>query len=150
IPKGMTHEFWQSIHRGAERAAEDLEREGVSTEIIWDGPLREQDALAQIRIVDRRISTHVDGIVLAPQHSKTMVAPVERAVERGVGVVIIDSGLDSEEMKANPWLIVKYVATDNYHGGWLAAERLLAVLEPELAQTKEDTANLILFRYAIG
>src|SRR5581483_7055856 len=93
IPKGLTHEFWQSIHRGAERAAADLEQEGIHTQIIWDGPLREQDALAQIRIVDRRISTRVDGIVLAPQHSKTMVAPVERAVEQGIPVVIIDSGL---------------------------------------------------------
>src|SRR5205085_4826649 len=65
IPKGMTHEFWQSIHRGAERAASDLEREkGIRTQIVWDGPLKENDALAQIRIVDRRISTRVDGIVL--------------------------------------------------------------------------------------
>src|SRR5208282_2865733 len=72
IPKGMTHEVWQSIHRGAERAAEDLAAQGTPTEIIWDGPLQENDALAQIRIVDHRISTQVDGIVLAPQHSKTM------------------------------------------------------------------------------
>src|SRR3989440_10259528 len=78
IPKGLTHEFWQSIYRGAARAAADLERDlGEPVEIIWDGPLRERDALAQIRIVDRRISTHVDGIVLAPQHSQTMVAPVQ-------------------------------------------------------------------------
>ena len=81
IPKGLTHEFWQSIYRGAARAGADLEREvGEQVEIIWDGPLRERDALAQIRIVDRRISTRVDGIVLAPQHSQTMVAPVQRAV----------------------------------------------------------------------
>src|SRR5947209_17199697 len=76
IPKGLTHEFWQSIHRGAERAARDLgDDKGLSTEIIWDGPLKENDSLVQIRILDRRISTRVSGIVLAPQHSKTMVAP---------------------------------------------------------------------------
>src|SRR5262249_20613740 len=58
IPKGLTHEFWQSIHRGAERGAADLGSEqGIPVEVIWDGPLRERDALAQIRIVDRRIST---------------------------------------------------------------------------------------------
>src|SRR5437763_4849564 len=79
IPKGLTHEFWQSIHRGAERAAADLDTQGISTEIIWDGPLRERDALAQIRIVDRRIATQVDGIVLAPQHSQTLVWPAQRA-----------------------------------------------------------------------
>src|SRR5690242_9296516 len=91
IPKGMTHEFWQSIHRGAVRAAEDLRKsDGIDVEVIWDGPLRERDALAQIRIVDRRVSTRVDAIVIAPQHSQTMVAPVRRAVEQGVPVVVID------------------------------------------------------------
>lgn len=27
IPKGLTHDFWQSIHRGALRAADDLRAE---------------------------------------------------------------------------------------------------------------------------
>ena len=147
IPKGLTHEFWQSIHRGAERAARDLEHDkGLPTEIIWDGPLKENDSLVQIRIVDRRISTRVSGIVLAPQHSKTMVAPVERAKERGIPVVIIDSGLDKKTLKRHPDLIVKYVATSNYHGGELAAEHLLQVLQRE----GKDAPNLILFRYQIG
>jgi ribose transport system substrate-binding protein len=140
IPKGLTHEFWQSIHRGAERAARDLAKEGITVEVIWDGPLRESDALAQIRIVDRRISTRVDGIVLAPQHSKTMVPPVRRARAEGIPVVIIDSGLARQD------LIVKYVATDNYHGGWLAAEHLLKVLAAE----GKTAPRLILFRYQIG
>jgi ribose transport system substrate-binding protein len=140
IPKGLTHEFWQSIHRGALRAADDLSRRGVPTEIIWDGPLRERDALAQIRIVDRRISTRVDGIVLAPQHSKTMVAPVERAVDQHIPVVIIDSGLDRTD------LIVKYVATNNYNGGWLAGEHLLRVLREQ----GKTTPRLVLFRYQVG
>ena len=140
IPKGLTHEFWQSIHRGAERAAEDLTRQGMPTRIIWDGPLRERDSLAQIRIVDRRVSTGVDGVVLAPQHSETMLGPVQRAVNHGVPVVIIDSGL------ANPELYIKYVATDNYHGGWLAGERLLKVLADE----GKKEPRLVLFRYAIG
>jgi ribose transport system substrate-binding protein len=141
IPKGLTHEFWQSIHRGAERAATDLDREEhVKVEIIWDGPLKENEALAQIRIVDRRISTRVDGIVLAPQHSQTMVAPVERAVEQGIPVVIIDSGLNA------PNLFVKYVATNNYNGGRLAAMHLLDVL----AKEGNEAPNLVLLRYQVG
>jgi ribose transport system substrate-binding protein len=140
IPKGLTHEFWQSIHRGAERAARDLTAWGMPTAIIWDGPLRERDALAQIRIIDRRVSTRVDGIVLAPQHSRTLVAPVERAVSQGIPVVIIDSGLERED------LIVKYVATNNYNGGRLAARHLLQLLN---AEGKREP-RLVLFRYAVG
>jgi ribose transport system substrate-binding protein len=136
----LTHEFWQSIHRGAQRAAADLAKKGIDVEIIWDGPLRESDALAQIRIVDRRISTQVDGIVLAPQHSQTLVAPVKRARAEDIPVVVIDSGLARQD------LIVKYVATNNYNGGWLAAEHLLKVLRAE----GKSAPNLILFRYQIG
>jgi ribose transport system substrate-binding protein len=147
IPKGLTHEFWQSIHRGAERAARDLDDDkGLPTEIIWDGPLKENDSLVQIRIVDRRISTRVNGIVLAPQHSKTMIAPVERANEQGIPVVIIDSGLDKKTLEQHPDLIVKYVATSNFHGGELAAEHLLKVLKEE----GHDAPHLILFRYQVG
>src|SRR5437870_12343392 len=119
IPKGLTHEFWQSILRGARRAADDLRARGIAVEIIWDGPLRENDSLAQIRIVDRRVSTEVDGIVLAPQHSRTMVSPVERAAQARIPVVIIDSGLDP----LADGLFVKYVATDNENGGYEAAKQ---------------------------
>src|SRR5947209_11653573 len=126
IPKGLTYEFWQSIHRGAERAAADLAATGgPRVQIIWDGPLRERDALEQIRIVDRRISTRVDGIVLAPQHSQTLVGPVKRALEQGIPVVVVDSGLE------HPELTVKYIATDNRNGGRLAAKRLLEVLRAD-------------------
>src|SRR5207248_1053265 len=122
----LTHQHWQSVLRGAERAATDLKREqDVHVRIIWDGPLRERDALEQIRIVDRRVSARVDGIVLAPQHSQTMDGPVQRAVEQGIPVVVIDSGLERTD------LIVKYVATNNYNGGWLAAERLLQVMDEQ-------------------
>lgn len=140
IPKGMTHEHWQSVHRGAERCAADFAEEGVRVRIIFDGPLRERDALEQIRIVDRRIATGASGIVLAPQHSKTMTACVKRAADAGVPVVIIDSGL------ADPDHFIKYVATDNYHGGQLAAEYLIA----ELKKQGKEKPRLILFRYAVG
>ena len=140
IPKGMTHEHWQSVHRGAERCAADLAAEGVRVRIIFDGPLRERDAMEQIRIVDRRVATGASGIVLAPQHSKTMTACVKRAADAGVPVVIIDSGL------ADPDHFVKYVATDNYNGGRLAGKHLVAALK----QQGKDKPRLILFRYAVG
>jgi ribose transport system substrate-binding protein len=140
IPKGLTHEFWQSIHRGALRAADDLAREGEHVQIIWDGPLRERDMMEQIQIVDRRVATGADGIVLAPQHSQIMSAAVRRARKEGVPVVVIDSGLADRDQ------IVKYVATDNYNGGWMAAERLADVL---VAEGKTEP-KLILLRYAIG
>src|SRR5216683_7316102 len=140
IPKGLTHEFWQSIERGAKRAGADLTGKGISTQILWDGPLKENDTLEQISIIDRNIAKGVSGIVLAPQHSETMVAPVERAVKEGIPVLIIDSGLKNQE------IIVQYVATNNYHGGELAGQHLLKVL----ADQGKPAPRLILFRYQPG
>ena len=37
IPKGTTHAFWQSIHAGAEKGAQE-----VGATVIWRGPLRER------------------------------------------------------------------------------------------------------------
>lgn len=141
IPKGLTHEHWQSVRRGAERCARDLkDEEGLDVRIVFDGPLRERDALEQIRIVDRRVATGASGLVLAPQHSRTMTACVKRAADAGVPVVVIDSGLDDMTD------VVKYVATDNYNGGCMAAEYLIK----ELAKRGKTAPKLILFRYAVG
>jgi ribose transport system substrate-binding protein len=146
VPKGLTHEHWQSVHRGADRAAADLAAKGVSVEILWQGPQTESDALEQISIIDRSIARKVNGIVLAPQDSKQMVLPVQRARAAGIPTVIIDSNLDADELRKDPTLTVKYVATDNYHGGELAAERLLKVL----ADKGNESPRLVLFRYAPG
>src|SRR5207247_4280109 len=66
--------------------------------------------------------------------------PVDRAVKEGIPVVIIDSGLENQD------IIVQYVATNNYHGGQLAAEHLLKVLNDE----GKPAPRLILFRYQVG
>src|SRR5262245_46114205 len=47
IPKGTTHEFWKSVHAGANKAGKEL---GV--EIIWKGPVREDDRDEQIKVVE--------------------------------------------------------------------------------------------------
>lgn len=116
IPKGTTHEFWKSIHAGALQAAAEL---GV--EIIWKGPLKEDDREAQIAEVENFVSRGVDGIVLAPLDDTALRAPVMNAARSGIPVVIIDSGLQSHDY-------VSFVATDNYRGGRLAGEHLAWLL----------------------
>ncbi len=146
VPKGLTHEHWQSVHRGADRAAADLATQGLNVEVLWQGPQTESDALEQIGIIDRSIGRKVSGIVLAPQDSKQMVPPVQRALDEHIPTVIIDSNLDMDELAARPGLTVKYVATDNKKGGWLAADHLLKVL----AAAGKKSPRLVLFRYAPG
>ena len=116
IPKGTTHEFWKSIHAGAVKAAGE-----VGVEIIWKGPLKEDDREAQIAEVENFISRGVAGIVLAPLDDMALRVPVMNATRSGIPVVIIDSGLKSRDF-------VSFVATDNKKGGTLAGKRLAELL----------------------
>ncbi|HEY0456273.1 MAG TPA: substrate-binding domain-containing protein [Verrucomicrobiae bacterium] len=135
IPKGTTHEFWKSINAGAFKARDELRAKGINIDVIWKGPLREDDRDQQIQVVENFTTRRVNGIVLAPLDSQALVRPVESALEAGVPVVIIDSGLKSDKY-------VSFVATDNYKGGQLAGEHLGKLLGGK--------GNVILLRYAVG
>jgi ribose transport system substrate-binding protein len=135
IPKGLTHEFWKSIHAGAIKASRDLVAEGLEVEVIWKGPIREDDREQQVQVVEGFTSQGVSGIVLAPLDDKALVRPVEDAKKLGIPTVIIDSDLASKE-------IVSFVATDNFKGGELAAE--------ELARLLGGKGKVLLLRYQEG
>jgi ribose transport system substrate-binding protein len=132
IPKGTTHEFWKSVHAGAVNAAREL----GNVEILWKGSALESDTAGQIQVVQDFIVQRVDGICLAPLDSSALVEYVEEAAEKGIPVVIFDSGLDKEEH------IVSYVATDNRKGGELAAR--------ELAQALGNSGDVVVLRYKQG
>src|SRR5512141_329702 len=74
IPKGTTHEFWKSVHAGALKAAKE-----TGAEIIWKGPLKEDDRDAQISVVEDFVSRGVSGIVLAPLDDAALRGPVANA-----------------------------------------------------------------------
>jgi ribose transport system substrate-binding protein len=135
IPKGTTHEFWKSINAGAFKARNELAAQGVKVDVIWKGPYKEDDRDQQIQTVENFITRRVSGIVLAPLDSQALVRPVATAQRAKVPVVIIDSGLRSEDY-------VSFVATDNYKGGVLAGEQLGKLLGGK--------GNVILLRYAVG
>jgi hypothetical protein len=130
IPKGTTHAFWQSIRAGAERAGRELD-----VNIIWRGPLREDDRASQITEVEGFITRGVSGIVLAPLDETALALPVADAQRRNIPVVIFDSGLRGADY-------VSFVATDNWKGGRLAGEHVASRLN--------GTGRVVLLRYAEG
>jgi ribose transport system substrate-binding protein len=130
IPKGTSHIFWQSIHAGANQAAKE-----AGAEIIWRGPLREDDRDSQVSEVEGFVTRGVSGIVLAPLDEAALAGPVADAKARNIPVVICDSGLKGEDY-------VSFVATDNVKGGELGGERL--------AEAMKGAGKVILLRYAEG
>jgi len=130
IPKGTSHVYWQSIRAGAERAGKEL---GVN--IIWRGPIREDDRDSQVSEVEGFVSRGVSGIVLAPLDETALMQPVAEAAQHKIPVVIIDSGLRGNDY-------VSFVATDNLKGGQLGGQRL--------AEVMNNRGKVLLLRYAEG
>jgi ribose transport system substrate-binding protein len=120
IPKATNHEFWKAVHAGALKAEAEL----PAVQIIWQGAAREDDRSAQINVVEDFINAKVSGIVLAPLDSQALIRPAHEAMQAGIPVVIMDSGLDGEPGRD----YVSFVATDNRAGGRDAARRLGHVL----------------------
>jgi len=135
VPMGTTHEYWKMIHAGARKAEAELRAAGTPVEIIWKGPLREDDRDQQVQVVENFIGRQVSGIVLAPLDQRALAAPVEQAVKAGIPVVIVDSGLKSSAP-------ISFIATNNYAGGQLAARRLGELLG--------GRGNVILLRVQVG
>ncbi|MEE8217595.1 MAG: substrate-binding domain-containing protein, partial [Vicinamibacteria bacterium] len=84
VPKGTTHEFWRTIHAGALKGERNLRARGVEVEILWKGPLREDDREQQVQVIESFTSQEVDGIVLAPLDERALVRPVEEAKRLGI------------------------------------------------------------------
>ena len=130
IPKGTTHEFWKAVHAGAVKAGKEL-----NVEVIWKGPLKEDDLKSQVDLVQSFTAQGLAGLVLAPLNESALVAPVKAAVKSGVPVVIFDSDLKGTDHAS-------FVATDNRAAGRLAGEKLGALLSGK--------GNVIVLRYQEG
>jgi ribose transport system substrate-binding protein len=130
IPKGTIHEFWKTVHAGAEMAGVELD-----VEILWKGSLQEDDRNAQISVVENIIVRKVDGIVLAPLDDVALRRPVDQAMRSDIPVVIFDSGLQGDNY-------MSYVATDNFKAGQLAAEYMIKLLDGK--------GKVVVLRYAEG
>jgi len=131
IPKGSTHEYWKSVHEGAEKAAAEL----PNVEIKWKGPLLENDKKSQIDVVEDFTSTGVNGIVLAPLDDHALVKPVEDATKQGIPVAIIDSGLVGGGYICS-------ISTDNEKGGQMDAD--------ELSKELGGKGKVVMLRYEVG
>jgi ribose transport system substrate-binding protein len=116
IPKASADIFWQSVHAGAVKGAR-----ASGVEIVWDGPPNETDIAGEMKIMETMINRRVDAIAVAPSDRSAFKIVVDRAASAGIPVVIFDSGIDTENYAT-------FVATDNYLGGQVGADRLGEVL----------------------
>lgn len=131
MPKGESHEFWQSMHAGAYDAAREL----GNVEIVWQGPATENETKAQIELFARMRAKNIDGIVIAPCDRNAFVKPIERAMGDKLPVVVVDSDVNTQERTS-------FIATDNIAWGRKAGEKLIELMG--------GSGNVMLLTYKKG
>jgi ribose transport system substrate-binding protein len=118
IPQTEGNAQWDPALEGAENAAKP-----ARISIYWNAPAREDDVETQIALVDRVVSGNYQGLVLAPDHGLSLIAPVRRALRREIPTVVIGSPLP---IPAGGNLM--YILNDDEEGGRIAAQRVARLL----------------------
>ena len=116
IPKSTSATFYLFLVKGAKDRAKEL---GYT--IDYQGPATETEIASQVDLVRNISRSKPAGILLAALDSKGLIPPVEEALQNGVPVVMVDSGIDSDLPKAS-------VTTDNYDGGFKAGLQMAKLL----------------------
>lgn len=119
VPKGVTHDFWLTVRAGADKA-------GAEEKVIirWNGPQEETRVKEQIDLIEDFINQGVSAIVMAACDKDALVPTVKKALDKGIPVVTIDSGINAPDLENK----VPLVATDNIEGARKAAQTLAELI----------------------
>ena len=109
---GPHMEFWQIVRAGIQEAATEY---NVDPAIV--GPRWERDIDRQIEILENVIEQSPDAILLAASDYNRLAPLAERADQRGITIVTLDSALNSE-------VPVSFVATNNVEAGVKAGREI--------------------------
>lgn len=130
IVKATTSEFWQTALMGAKAAGEAL---GIEVEGL--GAASETAVAEEIALVENSITKKPAAIVVAPTNFEALAAPIEKATDAGVPVVIIDSAANTDKYAA-------LVTTDNVEGGRKAATSLAKCIKERTGSEAGNVAYL--------
>jgi len=108
IAKSTESAYWKSVFAGANAAKTEY-----NLEITQEGPADEEDWETQNEMIDRAVENGAEVIVFSAVDYNNNAAAVNRAVQAGVKVVVIDSDVNSGMVSCR-------ISTDNYQAGRMA------------------------------
>ena len=117
IVKASTSNYWQIVKDGGRHAAEDY---GIN--ITFQEAASEKEVAKQVAILNTAILTHPDAIVVAPISPDSLVPGIEKAMDEGIKVIIIDSSANTENY-------ISFLASNNYEGGKIAADTFASFMK---------------------
>jgi simple sugar transport system substrate-binding protein len=122
--------FWDIVKSGADQAGKD-----VNVRVTYNG---DGDPARQSQLIDNAVARKVDGIVVSMANPDGVEASVRNAVEAGIPVVTINSGLEqSKEFGA-----ITHVGQSEELAGEAAGERLKAAGVRHLICVVHEAGNV--------
>ena len=106
------HPYWSVVEAGTKKAGEDLKKQGVNVEAVFWVPSKE-DVQAQLSTMDSYIAQNVAGIAIAPSDPSAATPYINKALEKGIPVITIDTDAPNSNRLA-------YLGTGNWKAGYLA------------------------------
>lgn len=119
VLKMNTGYHWGTIKQGADTAAREF-----NVNIYFYAPLQEEDVNGQIELVNQALDADVDALILAASDFKQLVEVTEKAYDRKIPVIIIESLVDTDKIHS-------YIATDNLDAGRKAGNALVEIAGPK-------------------
>lgn len=133
VMKTLNNPFFVDMERGAKEAAQRL---GVN--LLVQAAEREVDVEKQMQIVENLIERKVSALCVTPSGSKEIVPAIAKANQARIPVLIVDTRVDANALRAASAQAATFIGSDNIEGGRIAgrflAERLahkgqVAILE---------------------
>lgn len=124
VMKSLQADFFKLMQQGAE----DFVNQSKCCELTSVGTDTQTEIDRQISLVEELSDKGPDAIVVVPIDSKALVAPVAKAVRKGIRVVNIDIKLD-DSLLAEEGVSVDFVGPDNFSASYAAGTELASKLE---------------------
>jgi ribose transport system substrate-binding protein len=121
VPQTAGAMRWEVEHLGAKTAAERLK-----CHLYWNAPTSENDMAGQVMLIDRVIRGNYQGLILAPNHSRGILAPLRRALAAGLPVVVVSATLDFPASDK-----LGYIVNDDEKMGEIAAAEIARLIRGE-------------------
>jgi len=135
ITMDLMDQHWVNVDAGAKAAVEELGKEGIKVNYVWDAPTQGKNDAAQIESINNAYANNAQAILLASNGPDTQVATIEQYAKEGVKFIYVDSPANTEAFQT--------LATDNKAAGQLAGETMLNKLtEMGVAEGKIGIVNV--------
>lgn len=113
VCKAMDAEFWLDMRQGGNDAAKKL----GNVDLTVMAPDREVNVQQQVQLVEDMLIQGLDGLVIAPCGSEELKPVMQKAVDEGVPVMLVDTDANWDAKTA-------YIGTNNRLGGQMAGEHI--------------------------